>query len=1327
LDGGPKAAGATEAVATEINEREGSPRDATAAVGPATLDLMTGAITISRTDVSIPVPGSEANLEFTRTYHSAGWNDTSIPLGVFWKPSTPIESEYEGEAWTELVEQVVPATPARFEKECWNEEGETVSCGTGCPPESCEEWEVEEAQPEQRWMELFSNEGPAASFEIEGGNYISPEYAKELKLAREDSTHIVLSTPEGTHTSFVQEESSSRYLPKTVSFQATPSSARMVYQSTEHEGLRLEKEIGPSPEDVTCGDSIAIKTEGCRTLVFEYLPRSKWSSGGLSWEQRLASIRYYNASGNEASSQIVAQYNYDEHGMLMEEWDPRISPALKEKYAYESASLRLKLLTPPGEEPWTFANEWHCGEGVCKSWLKSASRASLIEGEPTATTTIAYDVPLSGESAPYQMGPAAVAQWGQSDYPVQATAIFPPTEVPGEEPSDYDQATVHYMDPDGYEVNAASAAPPGVEGVSISTTETDSHADVVRELSPQNRLEALEADDSVARSHELDTHFTYTYEEDGARMVKSESWGPLHETRLESGETTEARQHLKVEYDQGFERKEGETWPNLPTKEISGASISGHSEDAETRVSETKYDWKLRKPSEEIVQLENYKQQTKTVYDSKTGLVVQIRMPLNVENPENAHTTKFNYYTAGAQSGEFSSCGSHKAWAGLPCVIYPGAAPSPAGSRPAMPWKWFTEYSSLDQPKEIQEKTSSVLKRTTRIGYDAVGREITTRQTGEGTSIPTIETIYNPNTGRPETQLFHCEAPESCAGFDTQAVTTKYDKLGRPNNYEDADGNKSSVGYDLLGRPVIATDGKGYQEISYDPQSGVPVEMIDSTAGTFKAAYNADAQMTEQLLPDGLAQKLSYDPTGRPVSLAYEKQTYCSSACMWLSFSREDSINGQVLREEGTLGSYEYRYDKAGRLTLAEETLPGQGCTTRSYTFGRDSERTTLTTHAPGTGGACEPNSTGTKQSYSYDSADRLIGEGVEYDNLGRITSLPAKYSGGGKLDTSYYVNDLTRSQTQDGVTNTYDLDAALRERRRIRAGGPEAGTEIYHYAGGSDSPAWIQEGEAWSREISALGGGLGAIQRSNSEVTLQLADLHGDVVASASIKPEETKLLATQNFDEFGNPVQGNPLKGGSAEYGWLGNKARRTQLPSGVIQMGVRTYVPALGRFLTPDPVRGGSANAYDYADQDPVNGYDLTGECHPLRNRHCSGPPSPQEKREARKANKVHHIRVHFDTKRGAEHFMHYLQHATRFLARMQRKVAKWEAADIREMQERARKSSGEEGAAVDEKGECGKAGLAIGAAGLALGPASAGGGFVVSLGGLAIGAAGEFGLC
>jgi hypothetical protein len=44
----------------------------------------------------------------------------------------------------------------------------------------------------------------------------------------------------------------------------------------------------------------------------------------------------------------------------------------------------------------------------------------------------------------------------------------------------------------------------------------------------------------------------------------------------------------------------------------------------------------------------------------------------------------------------------------------------------------------------------------------------------------------------------------------------------------------------------------------------------------------------------------------------------------------------------------------------------------------------------------------------------------------------------------------------------------------------------------------------------------------------------------------------------------------------------------------MGVRTSVPQLGRFLQPDPVQGGSANDYDYTNQDPVNTVDLDGRC-------------------------------------------------------------------------------------------------------------------------------------
>ncbi|GAX57165.1 hypothetical protein AQJ27_36135 [Streptomyces olivochromogenes] len=42
----------------------------------------------------------------------------------------------------------------------------------------------------------------------------------------------------------------------------------------------------------------------------------------------------------------------------------------------------------------------------------------------------------------------------------------------------------------------------------------------------------------------------------------------------------------------------------------------------------------------------------------------------------------------------------------------------------------------------------------------------------------------------------------------------------------------------------------------------------------------------------------------------------------------------------------------------------------------------------------------------------------------------------------------------------------------------------------------------------------------------------------------------------------------------------------------MGVRLYDPTTGRFLSIDPVPGGSANAYEYCGGDPINRYDLDG---------------------------------------------------------------------------------------------------------------------------------------
>jgi RHS repeat-associated protein len=127
----------------------------------------------------------------------------------------------------------------------------------------------------------------------------------------------------------------------------------------------------------------------------------------------------------------------------------------------------------------------------------------------------------------------------------------------------------------------------------------------------------------------------------------------------------------------------------------------------------------------------------------------------------------------------------------------------------------------------------------------------------------------------------------------------------------------------------------------------------------------------------------------------------------------------------------------------------------------------------------------------------------------------------------------------------------------------------------------------SWRRQIEGVDGQLIAVQESSFGVTLSLTNLHGDVTAHASPSSTATGPTATYRSDEFGNPQSGAFVR-----FNYLGGKQRRTELASGVIQMGVRTYVPSVGRFTSTDPVPGGSANAYDYANADPVNNLDLDG---------------------------------------------------------------------------------------------------------------------------------------
>jgi RHS repeat-associated protein len=235
----------------------------------------------------------------------------------------------------------------------------------------------------------------------------------------------------------------------------------------------------------------------------------------------------------------------------------------------------------------------------------------------------------------------------------------------------------------------------------------------------------------------------------------------------------------------------------------------------------------------------------------------------------------------------------------------------------------------------------------------------------------------------------------------------------------------------------------------------------------------------------------------------------------------------------------------------------------------------TLNTKPPGSGGACS-TAAGTTITHTYDTADRLIDSAYTYDTFGRITHVPGR-DAGAPLDSGYYVNDLARSITQASKTTTIDLDPNRRPRSRTTT--PPGAAELAHYADDTDEPSWTSKGGVTQRDIEGLDGDLAAVKTSGATATLQLVNLHGDVVGEAPASTTPTAPSAKFETDEFGvpRPGRGPIFQVGSTKAALTSAGTSITvAVPEGVQQGDLLLAMFALGNSADTTPTGWTAANA-------------------------------------------------------------------------------------------------------------------------------------------------------
>ena len=497
-----------------------------------------------------------------------------------------------------------------------------------------------------------------------------------------------------------------------------------------------------------------------------------------------------------------------------------------------------------------------------------------------------------------------------------------------------------------------------------------------------------------------------------------------------------------------------------------------------------------------------------------------------------------------------------------------------------------------------------------------------------------------------------------------------YDESGRLSARDLPAGGRASYSYDDLGRLMRVTYtepgaftkflGRTAVELSYDVAGNVTT--VAGPSGNTALRYDADARPVEIVDPNGQSLNYRYDPWGQVSEVAlggfatrYEygimgQIRQVSSGDLHVQYQHDAGPQPVLRRRIGNLTSvfasspsgnlasishldpsgqlicgYRYTYDAMDRVIAVEERSAADSATTR-YEYdvaGRlrraispDGSDVVYDYDVMGNRVA-ETSAAGGVTRYTYDGEGRLVSAGSAtfgYDRAGNLVSR----SENGRTTTYVYdaENRLVEVNTPDvKVRHVYDA-TGNRIRREVNGKPTQYVVDTL-----MSVPQVVAEQDASGTSQYLVGASRLAKRLPSGKAVFFLEDRLG---STRCVVDDQGQLLTRYEYTDFGSPriVEGTP----QTDFLFAGEQ---WEADTRLIYLRNRFYDPALGRFLSVDPVRGSpwepaSFNQHVYANNDPVNRVDPMGlqawQCSPGSYICGSSSSTLRELRTGRSSNQL-----------------------------------------------------------------------------------------------------------